>query len=182
LNAGFEVAPSEVWSVYNDELAMISHSYDTLRTSTSEPPARFLGWSPADVGDAFHRVRTELDHQANLRLAASFEALLQLDCRDRVGGRPKGTDWRRFRDLQRRAEGRNQRVLTEDILGLWGQVTGRTRLFGRAKQFIQHRHWLAHGRYWLCKCGNHSIAPPVAWNLIRTTHAAMIAHADVREL
>ncbi len=152
---------TEVWEHYERATESLAVAYDEVRRCGSGSGS-FWGMTPAELSDAFAALRVELDHQTNMMLAASVERTLQLDLAARASRRNKEL-WRRFRALRDGAP--SGRPTAEDLLDLWRELSGKVKLIGQYKQFLKHRHWLAHGRYWTCKCGYHGIDPAVARDL-----------------
>lgn len=178
-------SPSAVWDVYARSCESLSIAYAQVRVnpqllilpigqslSVASPTSTDnIGQTPRETADWFREMRNELDHWTTLALVASAEALFQVDCRDRATRKSKDIDWKPFRRLTKRAELGKQKLRLEDILDHWAQVLCKQELIGRMKQVIRHRHWLAHGRYWSCKCGNHWVEPADAWDLIHELHS-----------
>ncbi|MFQ5503294.1 MAG: hypothetical protein ACE5F1_00685 [Planctomycetota bacterium] len=156
------MTPSGLWDHYRKTLRALETSYREVKGMSSDTcPEEFLGLTELELADAFDAMRREIEHGINLMLAASIEAQLQADVA--TGAWRKIKDGRRrFRELRKQGS----RVELEQILDLWSNLLDRPGLIGRFKQFFKHRHWLAHGRYWTCKCGYHSISPDEVWDLI----------------
>ena len=89
-------------------------------------------------------------------MLASIEATFRHDMAQRRRGKQRGGNRtspvvRGLRDLQRR---HREKVRLDDILDVWRDSAGQGKgSFGKLKQFFEHRHWLAHGRYWTDKSG-----------------------------
>ncbi|HLQ38461.1 MAG TPA: hypothetical protein VK348_11710 [Planctomycetota bacterium] len=107
----------------------------------------------------------------NLALLASAEATLQVDVSQRAarGNRHRSE----FNSLTNRATAGNRRPKVEEILDTWSRVVGRRKLYGLVAQAFKHRHWLAHGRHWSCKCGYHARTPGETYDLLRQLKEAL---------
>jgi hypothetical protein len=126
------------------------------------PESRFAGMNPDEQDRALAEMQREMDTQTTLLLAASFEAVFQVDLHTRVSERRKDPLSKQLRKLwqRRRLSGRLE---VEELLEFWKKETGRRREIGELKQLIQYRHWLAHGRYWQQQSGLTAIDPLEAW-------------------
>ncbi len=115
-----------------------------LRNSKNIPDS-FRGLSIGEAEDALIQLRTEADRQSTLVLLAAFEALLRVDCFNRIKRKSKSGIGPIMR---KKGVGLNDRLRLDDLLDLW-QVAGLTQhSVSNFKRALKRRHWLAHGRYW----------------------------------
>lgn len=106
--------------------------------------------SSTEIENLLAKRVSELELQASLALYASLEAMFQIDFHNRVEKRAKDPLSRIFRDRQKKAHSRIS--FDEDILKPWEQTHPETKPYLQPiRKGLQHRHWLAHGRYWLLK-------------------------------
>lgn len=114
------------------------------------------------VEEIYAKQRTELEHQVVLMLTASFEAIFQVDFRDRVENRRRDDLSKALRDFHKRLQRRKRgsgRASFEELLDIWKAHTGNAQAIGQLNQLVQYRHWLAHGRYWNQKSGLSLVDP-----------------------
>lgn len=129
------------------------------RSVDGESP--FFGMTQEKAADEILRLRTELECQATLFLAASFEAVFRRDLTLRARIRPRD---RISKTLNRRFGRRHmEEIRFEEILDAWKQEIGEAGPIGKLKQLVALRHWLAHGRYWRQKSGLQRADPYDAW-------------------
>lgn len=118
----------------------------------THPQGPFEAMNAVEFDEALRRMRAEVDRQAVLALVASSEAWLRLNFSRRVQKRkPRDAVTERFRVLKRE---HGKKVALDAILDGWNFADDPPRqIIGQYKQLLQHRHWLAHGRYWTDKSG-----------------------------
>ncbi|MDP3207630.1 MAG: hypothetical protein Q8M65_00645 [Rhodoglobus sp.] len=105
------------------------------------------GMSVGEVSVALAEMRTELDLEVSLALMAGAEALLRVDYRNGVRQklRTPSAARRRFKSLWSESE---ERAPLEAILAIWKDEVGHPDRFAAFGEYLQLRHWLAHGRHW----------------------------------
>lgn len=109
------------------------------------------------AGDAFSALETdlafsidELDYNSAFNVMAAIEAALRTDYLTRAYERKKDALSRAFRDINK-TKG-HKASLEKDILAAWRQHGALSNnVYSALLKAFKHRHWLAHGRYWVPK-------------------------------
>lgn len=130
----------------------------SIRHCYAQPPTwlrqQFAAFSSEEYGDDLQARCAEIERDGSLALLAAVEAAYRVDYLERVYGRRKDSLSRAFRQWHQRYG--NKLRLDEDILGLWLTHTNIAPTFvGMLRGALKYRHWLAHGRYWVPKLGQH---------------------------
>ncbi len=146
--------PTRAWPRLTDLVTYYERSLEALNHLDAAArlgrAVSFSGMSAVEVGRALSEMRTELDLEVSLGLMAAAEALLRVDYRERVTRKlkqPAGVR-RRLSALWKTSE---NRASLESILDVWKEEVGQPDLFAAFQEYLQLRHWLAHGRYWTLK-------------------------------
>jgi hypothetical protein len=144
----------EVVAAYEDQVEALEHLFHARGAVTADPRSRFHGLSDAAIQDRLARDREELDRWAVLMLVASFEATLKTDAEDRIRAKTKDAVRKPLRDLYERKKKLDQPVYLGEILRVWrAHATIGAKVKQKLGMLLEHRHWLAHGRYWTNKYG-----------------------------
>ena len=147
--------------------------------------SQFFGMSPDEFNQALRDLLDELDYHVVMMLAASFEAVFQMDLKDRV--RQKKTDdvskaLRRWWKAQVRGR-KKEWINFDSLLGVW-QATlldGKSKI-RKLRQLVLFRHWLAHGRYWVEKrSGLGRVHPSIAWEIGKAVFSVIPDFASLPE-
>jgi hypothetical protein len=129
------------------------------------PKSQFIGMTLPEFDQRLRELREELDREVSMALVASCEALLRVDFRDRVERKlkePRAVR-ARFKEI---ADRDGDRVRLEDILAVWKDHVGAPDRFAAFQEYVQIRHWLAHGRWWSLKSARR-VAPEQLCAVIR---------------
>lgn len=144
--------PEDMYRAYEHEIDLLESAGRT-GAPTRDPGSEFFGLPHADFVDALRALRDEIEHRAYLAIVASVEAMVQLDLRARKREKASVP----LRDVARRLtrEERGGRyIVLEDVLDAWTDLPGaRGAPISEFKQLLLHRHWLAHGRYFVDRAG-----------------------------
>lgn len=136
--------------------------------------SRFFLMTLDEFEGELKRLRTELDQQVVLMLVASFEAILQTDRIERVKRKKKDTISKAIRRWWKHAaRRRDDWVKIEELLRIWGKTLDNPGSIGQFFKLVRHRHWLAHGRYWIDKSGSAGIDPLEAWHIGKSLFDAL---------
>lgn len=94
----------------------------------------------------------ELDFSSSMSVMSALEAAIRRDYLSRVYERRRDTLSRELKALHG-AKG-NKAKIDADLLRLWRENTSISpALISTVTIAFKHRHWLAHGRYWVLKLG-----------------------------
>jgi hypothetical protein len=119
-------------------------------------------------------LRDEIEQTAYLAIVASSEALLQVDFRARKGGKASVLLQKEALRLAKE-ERRGRRIILEDVLDAWKTVPNApVGSISEFKQLLSHRHWLAHGRYFVNRAPVPA-DPSFAIERLRNLRAALTA-------
>ncbi len=164
-----ELSLAEVWGWYEFQHALIgeerSRVFDAISRGQMLGPQRYFNKARDELDQDFSFQTDELSHCAMLGMMSATEAALRVDFILRIAH--KGKDafskqcwktyrWRRWRRI-------DSIRLEEDILDGW-RLCGNSAIAGAVGPFkgaLNLRHWLAHGRYWTLKAGQHAGYDPV---------------------
>ncbi len=136
---------------YEDHVEALTRLLRAGSALSIDPRSRFYGLAMPAIQDRLRSDRVELDRWVVMMLAASFEAAIRTDARERIKARTKDVVRRPLSELYKE---NGERVHLEDILKLWeGQVAMGAAVKTELRTLLKHRHWLAHGRYWTNKHG-----------------------------
>jgi hypothetical protein len=134
--------------------------------SATTPP-RFIGYTADEVADHFRRQRRELEFQASLLLFTAAEGVLQADWPSRRDDLGRALQ----KEARRRPTGRLE--MEADLLEAWESHAPELKKYiGPFKGALRFRHWLAHGRYWTPKLGEH-YDPETVFRLAKDMFARM---------
>jgi len=150
-------------SIYDPEqvAAICQLQHDALLYLQRLPPdtrrelSAFTGKTDDEIAASLLQAVREGRRSAVLSLLACIEAAFRRDM-ERRRGRRQGVKRKLLiasglRALYRKSK---DRVRLDDILDVWRDSAGNGKSpFGKLKQMFEHRHWLAHGRYWTDKSG-----------------------------
>jgi hypothetical protein len=153
--------PDAILAHYRRSLEALDVLWETLQAAVPLASCFDL-MTPEEREQARRDMYQELNDQTVLLLAASFEAVFQIDLHRRVNQKQKDPLSKKLRKLWKHRR-RSGRLEFEDLLEFWKKETGRRFEIGELKQLIQFRHWLAHGRYWERHSGLTVIDPEDAW-------------------
>lgn len=140
---------SELLDAYRDQIEALTRLWQARRIVIADTQSRFYGLSERQLEYRLERDRHELDRATMMMVLASFEAMLRWDAIDRIKTRTKDV----VRDtLRKQGEDANTVRLMPlvDLLGVWEQHASARRK-DTVRSLLKHRHWLAHGRYWVDK-------------------------------
>jgi hypothetical protein len=139
---------------YREELALIESAQRTL-SPLADAKSSFYGLPPTDFVDSLRELRDEVEQRAYLAIVAEAEAVLQVDFRLRATRR-RSTPLQHIAKRTVRRESRQDgvRITIEDILDAWkGHAGAKSVPISEFRQLLPHRHWLAHGRYFIDRSG-----------------------------
>ncbi len=143
------VDPENAYEWYLQQIDLLESMGRTGAPTQDPHCAKFFGMPFDDFTDALRDLRDEIEHSAYLAIVSSSEALIQVDFRARKGGKasvPLQGEARRMA----KEEKRGRRIVLEDVLEAWKRVPDApVRAISDFKQLLLHRHWLAHGRYFV---------------------------------
>jgi len=132
-----------------DSMVETLNQYQVHVLSSSVAPFHFVHPTNAEILEAFRDLRIELDKEVVLSLVAAIEAEIRKDYLLRATRKKRSTAvGKKFRVLYSRYK---ERIRLEDLVITWRDVVGPSNLFNELLRLIKHRHWLAHGRYWIEK-------------------------------
>jgi hypothetical protein len=144
--------PDEAYEAYEREIDLL-RSAERTGAPTRDIHSDFFGLPQDEFVAALRELRDEIESRAYLAIVAAAEATVQLDFRARAGARAS-TLLRATARSWTRAEKRGRRIVLEEILDAWAKLHGaRQDAISQFKQLLQHRHWLAHGRYFTNRAG-----------------------------
>ncbi|MCB9585262.1 MAG: hypothetical protein H6718_07685 [Polyangiaceae bacterium] len=147
------MTPDEAHELYLREIAVLEAEGQSAN-ATRDANNLFFGYPYDDYIAALRAVRDEVEERAYLAIVAATEGVLQQDFRARTRMKARVPLSKTARTLLRNREKDGRRVELEDILDAWArEVLGLKAVIGEFKQLMTHRHWLAHGRYFVDKCG-----------------------------
>jgi len=159
------------WPKPRDVLEYFDESLEIIESIPAAFPAgvpassRYRDVSVEDVRIIAGKLKTELELQCVMSLAASIEATFQVDLRTRVRNRLNNDASNRLRRLWKQTRTMRRRIEFEQILEAWKKsIAGITRATGSLKQVLEFRHWIAHGRYWQQKSGLANLGPLEVWS------------------
>jgi hypothetical protein len=124
----------------------------------SDIPPRFVGLTLNEVESYFNQLILELENQTSFSMISSIEAKLRKDYLLRVYNRKKDMLSKEFQGIYLKKEDRAR--LEDDILDSWKRYheDELKSSISRYKGSLNHRDWLAHGRYWSPKYGKYSLS------------------------
>jgi len=156
--------PSDILKYYervNEFLRWLERQARVGEAVTIDHP--FYGMTPREVDQEAQNLRSELEKHVSLMLTASFEAVLRVDLATRIQKSLRDESSRKLREKFGRCVFRAIRL--EALIDAWRQLRfGQAHVFGKFKQLILFRHWLAHGRYWRQTSGVMKVDPLVVWD------------------
>lgn len=147
------MSPDDAHDLYLKEIAVLvaeGHSGSAPRDTDS----LFFGYPHDDYIAALRGLRDEVEERAYLAIVAATEGVLQSDFRARSRTKARVPLSKTAKDLLKKREKAGRRVELEEILDAWAAETDVPNgVTGQFKQLMSHRHWLAHGRYFVDKGG-----------------------------
>jgi hypothetical protein len=144
--------PDEAFASFEREVDLLLSAART-GAPTQDVHSDFFGLPHNDFLDALRDLRDEVEQRAYLAVVAAAEAVVQVDFRARVNGRAAVPLRDRARELNRE-ERDGRRIVLEDVLDAWADLPGARRgPISEFRQLLNHRHWLAHGRYFVNRAG-----------------------------
>lgn len=139
-------------SDYHKVITEALRKYYNVADMGNPIPPRFIGLSMAELEKELNERLNELDKNVSLSLLSAIEASLRIDYLNRVYQREKDDLSRAFREIHKNKA--NKASLEEDILSSWKKYHPEYKsIFSDIMGALKHRHWLAHGRYWIPKLG-----------------------------
>lgn len=175
--------PSELWEHYEaavEGLSMLERR--VLRIAHGRfigRESRYFGMTPEEVSDELRAMREELDASTKLVLVAACEAILQLDFQQHKRRPARDPARTALRQLAKESDGS---PTLDDLLDCWRSVASVRKVVGEFKQVVAHRHWLAHGRYWVDKCGLTVVSPEDVVLRAKAMFASLPGLADQAKL
>lgn len=158
--------PDEMYRLLAQEIDILEN-VGRSGEPTRDTESQFFGRPFDDFIDDLRLLRDEIEQRGYLVIIAATEAILQLDFRARSNGHSSVPLRDEARKLTHRAK-KGRRVEVEEVLDAWRSLPGGPKTaIGEFRQLLDHRHWLAHGRYFKNKAavpGNPDFA-------IQRTHA-----------
>jgi hypothetical protein len=147
------MSPDQAHDLYRQELAVLEAEGQT-GSATRDVNSLFYGRPHDDYVRALRSVRDEVEERAYLAIVAATEGVLQTDFRARKRAKAKAKLRSSAKALLKREKMKGRRVELEEILDAWCDEPGvPSGVIGEFKQLVAHRHWLAHGRYFIDKAG-----------------------------
>jgi hypothetical protein len=144
--------PDEAFASFEREVDLLLSAGRT-GAPPLDPHSDFFGLPHDEFLDALRDLRDEVEQRAYLVIVAAAEGVVQVDFRSRVGGRATVPLRDTARQLNRQ-ERQGRRIVLEDVLDAWADLPGiRRDPISEFKQLLNHRHWLAHGRYFVNRAG-----------------------------
>jgi hypothetical protein len=145
-------SPDQAFASFEREVDLLVSAGRT-GAPTQDAASAFFGMPHADFVDALGTLRDEVEQRAYLAIVAATEAVVQVDFRSRAGGRSSVPLRDKARELKRK-EREKRRIVLEDVLDAWANLPGaRQEPISEFKQLLHHRHWLAHGRFFVNRSG-----------------------------
>src|SRR5687768_17286784 len=138
-----DIHPTDVIRYYEYSLAAL----DLVRRSPASAfvaTSKFFGLIPKEREDVLEEMRAELDHEVSLALMASIEAIIKTDFKERCKKVKQPKQVRKdFRQLKKASP---RGVKLREILTVWQRfVMSKPAVFTVFREYLQVRHWLAHG-------------------------------------
>lgn len=154
--------PGVLWAYYERSVAALVAASAAIRAGTAvvAPDSPFFGLTPTEADELFRETRSELDRSVTLLLTASFEAGLKTDLIFRLSNRKDPFHTK----LSTLFPPPATKLRLLDLLDFWKAEVGRPHRVGAFRRLLKHRHWMAHGRYWVLKAGPW-IDPVEAWRI-----------------
>lgn len=141
--------PEEAYESYLKQVEVLENAGRTGAPMLDEKCTRFYGMPFDDFTEALRNLRDELEQSAYLMVIASGEAVLQSDFRARKGRKASVPLRDEARALAKK-ENKGKRIILDDLLDAWKEVPNApVGAISEFKQLLPHRHWLAHGRYFV---------------------------------
>jgi hypothetical protein len=180
-------APLDILNYYKrsqEALVALSKSVEpSLIRGVVQPTSQFVGMTAEEFYDAIAKLTRELELEVVLMLVASFEAIIQVDLRDRIGRKKKCGASKTLRELWYKTPEKHRQVMAMDrVLELWKKTLGEHKLIiGKMNSLLHFRHWLAHGRYWAEKTGLGNVDPFTAWEIGRAVFDVLPGFAPLAQ-
>lgn len=144
------VDPEDTYAGYLQQVDLLE-SMGRTGAPSQDPKCKFFGMPFDELIEVLRGVRDEIEQSAYLAIVASGEAVLQVDFRARKGGKASVLLQQEARNLTKQ-EKHGRRIILEDVLDAWKSVPNASvGAISAFKQLLPHRHWLAHGRYFVNK-------------------------------
>lgn len=160
------MSPDDAYECSCRELAVIVAEAQS-GNATQDVESPFYGYPHDDYLQALRELREEVEERAYLAIIAATEGVLQTDFRARKRAKAKVPLRNTAKVLIGREERGRRRVELEEILDAWAEEPDVPNgVIGEFKQLMAHRHWLAHGRYFVDRSG---ILPGIDFAMNRVT-------------
>jgi hypothetical protein len=144
--------PESAFASFQQEVDLL-RSAERTRAPTDDALSSFFGLPHDDFVEELRLLRDEIEQRAYLAIVAATEAVVQVDFRSRINARA-GVPLRQEARDRRREERGGRRIVLEDVLDAWAELPGARRAsISEFRQLLGHRHWLAHGRYFVNRAG-----------------------------
>jgi hypothetical protein len=144
--------PNEAFASFECEVDLLLSAGRT-GAPAQDAKSGFFGLPHDDFLDVLRNLRDEIEQRAYFAIVAAAEGVIQIDFRARANGRANVPLRSKARDLTRK-ERHRRRIVLEDVLDAWSDLPGaRREPISEFKQLLNHRHWLAHGRYFVNRAG-----------------------------
>lgn len=143
------VDPESTYEWYLQQVDLLESSGRTGAPTRDPDCVRFFGLPFDEFTERIRELRDEIEHSAYMGVIAASEAVLQLDFRARKAARASVLLQKEAR-AQAKRERNGRRIVLEDVLDAWRTVPhAPLGTISEFKQLLPHRHWLAHGRYFV---------------------------------
>ena len=157
-----------IWSWYEDQKeALLDYRtkiFKTLISSSSSVHNKFFGLTTDELNDYFRESEKELEHLICFDLISATEAVLRSDFYKKVFNKDKSDLGRIFRNIDK--VNADNISLENDIINNWKKIVEvRKNDFSDFLGLLNYRNWLAHGRYWTPKLGQH-YTPSITYNIV----------------
>ena len=124
--------------------------YKSIRSRDSNVSSEFIGLTAKELEKLFQGYFRELSYTACLNLAASIEASIQIDFKQRVSNKKKDIVSKELRELTTREQ--TYQISLVKILKIWKENKPELKkTINQYEDILKFRHWLAHGRHWTLK-------------------------------
>lgn len=141
--------PEEAYEWYLQQIDLLESMGRTGAPMLDPLCTRFFGLPFDEFIERLRDVRDEVEHAAYLAIIAASEAVIQVDFRARKSGKASVPLQKEARRLSKQEKG-GKRIVLEDVLEAWKKLPhAPVGVISEFKQLLPHRHWLAHGRYFV---------------------------------
>ncbi len=141
--------PDHAYEGYLKQVDLLESIGRTGAPTQDEHCTRFFGTPFDEFTEILRDLRDELEQSAYLAIIAASEAVLQTDFRARKD-RKASVPLRNEARAAVKKEKKGSRIALGDVLDAWKELPHAPRgPISEFKQLLPHRHWLAHGRYFV---------------------------------